>query len=143
MSIFEKITVFVKSTNFIILLIGILSGVYFAFHLLLTTFIAPPIDHWCSPPFNYQQQHYSPIDWKISAVPWTSAQQENHCYEYNYVFQNYSSNNSNQTIIIDNTSNNSIEIKCNSGWYFVHKKMSIIAQVKNPSIQLNDYNSMK
>lgn len=139
MSIFKDIFVFIKSRHFIILLIGILSGIYFAFHFLLITFIAPPIDHWCSPPFNYQQQHYSPISWKISAIPWITDIQANHCYQYHYIFQkNY--NYSNQTIIIDNTSNNSTEIKCNSGWYFVNEKMSIISQVKNPSIQLNNYN---
>lgn len=121
--------------NFLVYILNFFIGIYCTCYILSINYISFPIDHWCSPPFDFAAEHWSPKDWKRYAIPYwdqipdsfNSREKPNtqsKCFQFT-VIQNITDSIKNFEIMysIDSV------IPCQFGWYFSHHEISIISQV--------------
>lgn len=114
---------------------SLLIGVYSSCYFMSLLFISVPIDHWCAPPFNLNEEHWSPYNWRKNAIPWwdqipnhtdtrIKINHQSRCHQFNVV-QNVS--NGIKNIEIEYSVENIVT--CQFGWYFIYYKMSIVSEV--------------
>jgi hypothetical protein len=121
--------------NYLIYILSFFIGVYCLCYISSINYISFPIDHFCSPPFDFAIEHWSPRDWKRYAIPYwdqipdslNSPAKENtqsKCLQFTVV-----ENMTDSVRKIEIKYSTEYIIRCQYGWYFSHREISIISQV--------------